>query len=424
MPRASQFLDWVTLKGSYNPLIIELLDVSAIRGDFPILEKGVVYFDNAASSLTPEQVLAKEIEFYHEYRANVERGVHRWSQRASEEYEYAHDEIARFIGAPGRANIALTGNTTQGINLVANSMEWDRGESIVTTVIEHHSNFITWLRTAEKNGCEVRVVRSDQDGVFQISDFEEAIDDSSRLVAVTHVSNVLGCILPVKKIVEVAHEHGAKVLVDAAQGVPHMPVDVIDLGVDYLAFSGHKMLGPTGTGGLYISEEELKETEPLCIGGGTIADVSIDSFELAPPPMKFEAGTPNIAGIIGLGEACRYLNEVGMKNIRDWDERLAEELATGLQAIDGVEIYGPRDPSNRVGLVSFNIRGVNPHDVALTLDSEHDIAVRSGHHCALPLMKELFQISGGSVRASTYLYNTREEVERFLEAVEGIAKQL
>jgi len=399
-----------------------LLDISEIRGVFPILEQGLIYLDNAASSLTPEPVVQKEMEFYHEYRANVERGVHRWSQRASEEYESAHRDIAEFIGAPSRGNIALTGNTTQGINLVANSIKWNKGDGIVTTVIEHHSNFITWLRIAEKNGCKINVVKSDVEGVFELNDFEDVIDDSTKLVAITHVSNVLGCILPVKEISEIAHEHGAKVIVDAAQGVPHLPIEVQNLGVDYLAFSGHKMLGPTGTGGLYISEEELTETEPLCIGGGTIADVSIDEFELAPPPMKFEAGTPNIAGVIGLGEACRYLERVGMHNIRNWDERLAERLAKGLQDIVGVQIYGPKNPLNRVGLVSFNIKDMNPHDVALTMDSEHDIAVRSGHHCALPLMKELFNLPEGNVRASTYLYNTLEEIDLFLEAVEGIAK--
>jgi len=399
-----------------------LFDVEAVRGDFPILKKGVVYLDNAASSLTPEQVVLKEVEFYHEYRANVERGVHRFSQRASEEYERAHELVAGFIGAPAAENVAMMRNTTEGINLVANSLDWRRGEKIVTTVIEHHSNFITWLRVAKRHGCRVEVVRPDPEGHFDMADFERAVDDETRLVAVTRVSNVLGCIVPVKEVAEIAHEHGALVLEDGAQGVPHLPTDVMDSGVDFLAFSGHKMLGPTGSGGLYIDDAELYRTEPLCIGGGTISDVSIDGYELAGPPLRFEAGTPAIAQVLGLGEACRYLDRVGMGEVERWDMRLAGRMAEGLREIDGVTVYGPNDHRNRVGIVSFNVRDMNPHDVALTLDAEHGIAVRSGHHCALPLMKELFGLPEGTVRASTYIYNTPEEVELLLGAVEEISR--
>ncbi|MBE0633426.1 aminotransferase class V-fold PLP-dependent enzyme, partial [Candidatus Bathyarchaeota archaeon] len=245
------------------------MDVKSIRGDFPILNKGLIYLDSAASSLTPEQVVLKEMEFYRNYRANVERGVHRWSQKASEEYEHAHEEAARFIGAPSKVNVAMIKNTTEGINLVANSQDWKKSDKIVTSVIEHHSNFITWLRVRQRYGTGVEVVRSDTEGIFDLADWEKAIDDNTRLVAVTHVSNVLGCIVPIKEIIEIAHEHGAKVLVDGAQGVPHIETNVKDLGVDFLAFSGHKMLGPTGSGGLYIADAELGTTEPLCIGGGT-----------------------------------------------------------------------------------------------------------------------------------------------------------
>ncbi len=399
-----------------------MFDVEAVRRDFSILEKGVVYLDNAASSLTPEQVVLKEMEFYREYRANVERGVHRLSQRASEEYELAHGIVADFIGAPSAKNVAMMRNTTEGLNLVANALDWRRGEKIVTTVIEHHSNFITWLRVARRHGCGFEVVMPDQEGHFDIADFEEAIDDSTRLVAVTHVSNVLGCIVPVKEVASIAHEHGALVVVDGAQGVPHLKTDVANSGIDFLAFSGHKMLGPTGSGGLYISEEELYRTEPLCIGGGTISDVSIDGYELAEPPLRFEAGTPAIAQVIGLGEACRYLERLGMDAVESWDARLAKRLVEGLQEIDGIKVYGPSDPNERVGIVSFTVGDMNPHDVALSLDAEHDIAVRSGHHCALPLMKELFGLPEGTVRASTYIYNTPEEIERLLGAVEDIAR--
>ena len=398
------------------------MDVEAIRRDFPILEKGVNYLDSAASSLTPEQVVLKEMEFYREYRANVERGVHRFSQRASEEYEGAHDSVAEFIGAPGRRNVVMVRNTTEAINIVANTLDWKKNDKIVTTVIEHHSNFITWLRVGQRHGCTVEVVRADSEGLVDLSEFERVVDDETRLVAVTHISNVLGCILPVKEIASIAHEHGALVLADGAQGVPHVKTDVLDMGVDFLAFSGHKMLGPTGSGGLYISEEQLESTEPLMIGGGTISDVSLNTYELAVPPMRFEAGTPAIAQVIGLGEACHYLDRVEMDNVQRWDEMLAEKLANGLMEIEGVDIYGPHDPKLRIGLVSFNIADMNPHDVALSLDSEYDIAVRSGHHCALPLMKELYGLPDGNVRASTYLYNTLDEVEVLLGAVENIAK--
>jgi cysteine desulfurase/selenocysteine lyase len=313
-------------------------------------------------------------------------------------------------------------NTTEAINLVANSVDWKKDDNIVTSVIEHHSNFITWLRVKQRHGTQVKVVRSSQEGLFDLADFEKAIDDSTKLVAVTQVSNVLGCIVPIKEIIEIAHKHGAKTLIDGAQGVPHIETDVMDSKVDFLAFSGHKMLGPTGSGGLYIADSELATTEPLCIGGGTIADVSIDDYELAVPPMKYEAGTPAIAQVIGLGEACRYLKKVGMTNIESWDLKLANKLLDGLTEIDGVEVYGPKDPKQRVGLATFNIKDLNPHDVALTLDTEYDIAVRSGHHCALPLMKELFQLNEGNVRASTYLYNTLEEIDDLMLAVEEIAR--
>ena len=399
-----------------------MVDVESIRKDFPILGKGVIYLDSAASSLTPEQVVLKEMEFYREYRANVERGLHRFSQRASEEYETAHEEVAHFIGAKGRENVAMVRNTTEAINLVANSLDWEKGDKIVTTVIEHHSNYITWLRVAQRHGCTVEVVRSNREGIFDLAEFEQSIDDSTRLVAVTHVSNVLGCIQPINEIGSIAHEHGALMLADGAQGVPHIKTDVREMGVDFLAFSGHKMLGPTGSGGLYIAEEQLESTEPLCIGGGTIRDVSLNSYELAVPPQKFEAGTPAIAQVIGLGEACRYLKGIGMDEVKRWDERLAEKLAEGLSEIDGVEIYGPCDPKQRVGLVSFNVRDMNPHDVALSMDNEYSIAVRSGHHCALPLMKELFGLPDGNARASTYLYNTLEEIDVLLGAVEDIAR--
>jgi cysteine desulfurase / selenocysteine lyase len=399
-----------------------LFDVEVIRRDFPILKQGVTYLDSAASSLTPEQVVLKEIEFYRSYRANVERGIHRWSQQASFQYEAAHEKVARFLNASGPENVAMLRNTTEGINLVANSFDWKKGDNIVTTVIEHHSNFITWLRVGNRHGCKVSVVKSTPEGIFDLADFDSVIDDATRIVAITAVSNVLGVITPVKEIVKMAHEHGALVVVDGAQSVPHLKTDVKDTKVDFLAFSGHKMLGPTGSGGLYIADEHLYSTEPLCIGGGTIANVELDSYELGASPLRFEAGTPAIAQVIGLGEACDYIESVGIENITNWDHILAGKLLKGLNEIDGVTIYGPTDPKFRLGIVAFNVGDLNPNDVALTLDNDYDIAVRSGHHCALPQMKELFRLKEGNVRASMYLYNTEVEVEKLLGAVEEIAK--
>jgi len=399
-----------------------LYDVQRIREDFPILKKGVVYLDNAASSLTPEQVVQKEVEFYHEYRANVERGVHRLSQRASQEYEEAHELVAGFLNAGSGENVPMMRNTTEGINFVANALDWRKGDKIVTTIIEHHSDFITWLRVARRYGVKVEVVRSDVEGHFDLSDFEKVIDDDTRLVASTKVSNVLGCIVPVEEIAKIAHEHGAYMLVDGAQSVPHLKTDLKKMDVDFLAFSGHKMLGPTGSGGLYIRSELLYEVEPLNIGGGTISNVTLEGYELARSPLRFEAGTPAIAQVIGLGEAVRYLQRVGMDDIERYERRLTEKLVQGLSQINEIKIYGPKDPRERLGIVSFNVGGLNPHDVALMLDTSANIAVRSGHHCALPLKDELLKLDIGTARASTYLYNTEGEIEQLLSALEDIIR--
>jgi len=270
-----------------------MLNLEELREDFPILKTGIVYLDNTASSLTPEPVLGKMLEFYHEYRANVERGIHRLSQRASEEYEAAHAKVAGFINARSDSEIIMTRNTTEGINIVANGLKWNKGDKIVTSIIEHHSNFIVWLRLKDRYGVDLEIVKPKEPvvyGLLEPADFEKVVDDNTRLVAITHISNVLGAIAPVREITEIAHEHGAYVLIDAAQSVPHMKVDVQKIGCDFLAFSGHKMCAPTGSGTLYIREELLDEVEPSYIGGGTIKDVSVDCYELESGPARFEAG--------------------------------------------------------------------------------------------------------------------------------------
>lgn len=398
------------------------MDVEAIRGDFPLLEGGIIYLDNAASSLTPEPVLAKMLEYYRRYRANVERGVHRLSQKASVEYEEAHRKVARFIGAQSWRNIIFTRNTSEGINLVAQGIDWRRGDKIVTTMLEHHSNYIVWLRIGRRFGVDVEMVRPNEEGLFDLSDFEEVIDDKTRLIAVTRVSNVLGVIVPVEKIAEIGHEHGSLLLVDGAQSVPHMETDVKRMGCDFLAFSGHKMLGPTGIGVLYIGEAALEELEPLCIGGGTIRDVDIGHYELGESPERFEAGTPAIAEAIGLGAAVDYLEAVGMRAVENHDRRVSWAIREGLMELEGVEVYGPRSPELGLSVVSFNVEGLNPHEVALALDASANIMVRSGHHCALPLVKHLLNRPQGTVRASTYIYNTLEEAEKLVETVREISR--
>jgi cysteine desulfurase/selenocysteine lyase len=402
-----------------------MLDVQKVRKDFPILKTGIIYLDNTATSLTPEPVLRKTLEFYREYRANVERGVHRLSQRASQEYERAHAKVADFINAKSETEIIMTRNTTEGINLVANGLEWKRGNKIVTSLIEHHSNFIVWLRAKKRHNLNVEIVKPREpvaQGILDASDFEKAIDDKTRLVAITHVSNVLGVITPVKEISKIAHEHGAYVLIDAAQSVPHMEVDVRKIGCDFLAFSGHKMCAPTGSGALYIQEEAIMEVEPLCIGGGTISDVSLDSYTLDKSPMRFEAGTPAIGEAIGLGAATDYLRKIGMENIESHEKELTRQMYEGLSEIPGVEVYGP-EPKHRLGIMPFNISELNPHDVALALDVSANIMVRSGHHCALPLLKNIIR-RPGSIRASTYFYNTKEEIDKLTSAVREIAESL
>ena len=400
-----------------------MLDLVEVRKDFPILQIGFIYLDNAASSLTPEPVLQKMLEFYREYRANVERGIHRLSQKATDEYELAREKVARFINATRKSEIIMTRNTTEGINLIANGLKWKKGDKVVTSLIEHHSNFIVWLRSKQRYGVGVEVVRPKEPvnhGLLDPTDFEKVVDDDTKLVAVIHISNTLGTIEPVEEIAEIAHEHGAYLLVDGAQSIPHLKVDVKKIGCDFLAFSGHKMCAPTGSGALYIREEIMDEVEPLCIGGGTVVDVGLDRYELKQGPNRFEAGTPSIAETIGLGAAVDYLNQIGMESIEAYEEKLAKKMYEGLIEIPKVEVYGP-DSKRRVGITSFNISDMDANDVALALDKSANIMVRSGHHCTLPLMRAIVK-NKGATRASAYFYNTKREIDKLLSAVEKLAE--
>jgi cysteine desulfurase/selenocysteine lyase len=390
------------------------MNLDKIRSDFPIL-KDVIYMDSASTSLTPQPVLDFMLDYYLQYNANVGRGVHRLSQMAQQRYSDAHKKVAGFIGAE-EGDLIFTRNTTESINMVAQGLNWQPNNKIVTTLAEHHSNFLPWLRL-RKQGIPLELIKPRQDGSFEISDFERAIDPRTRLVALAHVSNVLGTKLPIEEIAQICQEEGALLLVDAAQSVPHIPLHVKKLGCDFLCFSGHKMLGPKGTGVLWTRQK----LQPLLVGGGMVEDVSANGFEPKGGYEGFEAGTPNISGGIGLGKAVDYLVEAGMQDIADHEARLAGRFVDGLEGIKGVEVYGPGNSRDRSGIVSFNVKGLMPHEVALMLDQVANIMVRSGHHCCIPLMKHM-GLADGTVRASLYLYNTTEEVDLLLETVEEMAK--
>ncbi len=394
------------------------MNFAEIKTDFPILND-IIYMDSASTSLTPEPVLNAVSKYYREYNANVGRGVHRLSQVASQKYKDAHRKVADFIGAD-EEEVIFTKNTTEAINTVASGLKWKTGDKVVTTLLEHHSNFLPWLRL-KSFGVALDVVKPDKNGIFKVSDFEKMIDDKTRLVAVTHVSNVLGTITPIEEISAICKKKNALLLVDGAQSVPHIQVDVKKLGCDFLCFSGHKMLGPTGTGILWMKEDFFDRLVPLNFGGGMIDDVSLNGYKLTKGNGRFEGGTPNIAGLIGLGRAIDYLKKIGMDKIKDHEAKLTERLIEGLLKIKGVKIHGSLNLKERLGVVSFNIKSLNPHDVALMFDEASNIMVRSGHHCCMPLMKDL-GLKEGTVRISLYLYNTEEEIDTFLETTREIAK--
>ena len=392
-------------------------DLESIRNDFPIL-RDISYMDNAATSLSPEQVLSSTNEFERHYRANVGRGVHRLANIASQKYWHAHQKIARFIGGENGTTV-LTKNTTETINMVACGTSWNKGDNVVTTILEHHSNFLPWMRLRNRD-VDVSVIQTDRYGLFDLEEFESTINENTKLVAITHASNVLGNLQPVKEIAAICHENGAKLLVDGAQSVPHIPIDANELNCDYLCFSGHKMLGPTGTGILWMKEEELK---PLMLGGGMIANVSAEDYTLAKGYQQYEAGTPNISGMIGLATAVDYLENIGMQNIKEHENKLTKRLLTGLNNIKYVTVYGPEDDSERIGVVSFNVEGMHPHEVAHILDEGAAIMVRSGEHCCQPFMEHL-GLKNGTVRASLYIYNTEEEVDLLIDTMEEITRRL
>ncbi len=401
-------------------------DPYEIRKDFPVLRRRIrgrrlIYLDNAATTLKPVQVVAAINRYYLYYCANVHRGFHTLSQEASEEFERAHEVIAHFIGANSWEEVVLTYNSTEALNLIA--FTWGlrnvkEGDEIILTVMEHHSNMLPWRRLARIVDAKVKYVDINDDGTLKYEQFEELINERTKVVAVTMMSNVLGTINDIKRIVKLAHEVGAVVVADGAQAVPHMPVNVRELGIDFLAFSGHKMLGPTGTGILWGKKDILEELEPFKAGGDTIKDVTLDGVVWHDLPWRFEAGTPHIAGMIGLAAAAEYLMRLGMENVREHEKELVKYILSRFEELgDDIVVYGPKDPEIRGGVVSFNIKGLHHHVVGKALDL-FGIAVRTGMHCAHPLHYRLG--IKGTVRASFYIYNTKEDIDALIDALRFI----
>ncbi|MFH0908695.1 MAG: cysteine desulfurase [bacterium] len=402
----------------------ERFDPARIRKDFPILSttvrggKKLVYLDNAATTQKPLAVIEAMGSYYREINANVHRGIHRLAELATESYEEARRKAALFIHAPSERSVIFTRGTTEGINLVAHA--WGdtfihAGVEIVLSEMEHHSNLVPWQLLAKRTGAKLRFIPVLEDGRLDMAAFRNLLSDRVKLVAVTHVSNVLGTINPAKEIVAAAHAAGAKVLIDGAQSVPHMPVDVQDLGCDFLAFSGHKMVGPTGIGVLYVREELQEAMEPFLGGGEMISKVTWEQSTWAEIPHKFEAGTPNISGAIVLAVAMDYLRGIGMEHIHAYERELTEYTIRKLTDVPGLNVLG-RAPE-RGGAVSFDLQGIHPHDVAHFVDKD-GIAVRAGHMCAQPLMRK-FGYPALS-RASVYFYNVREEIDQLVDSLNRV----
>lgn len=399
------------------------LDARKIREDFPVLSREVhgkplVYLDNAATSQKPIQVIEKVNEYLKMYASNVHRAIYEIGERATEEYEDAREEVMRLLNVRSASELIYTSGTTEAINAVAYGWglkgNLNEGDEVVTTIMEHHSNTIPWYFLKDLRGIVIKWVDVDDDGKLRTEQYDELITRKTKLVTLAHVSNVLGTINPVEEIAKRAHEVGALCLLDAAQSVPHMPVDVQELGCDFLAFSGHKMMGPTGIGGLYGREEILQDMEPFMGGGEMIREVHMGWAKWNDLPWKFEAGTPNVMGAIGLGAAAKYLQKLDMQRVRDHEVELTRYAMKRLRDVPGVQIFGPPMAEDRGGVISFLLEGVHAHDIASILDAE-GIAIRAGHHCAQPLMERLDVPA--TTRASFYAYNLREEADSLAEGL-------
>lgn len=397
------------------------LNVEAIIKDFPILEqqvngKRLAYLDSTATSQKPKQVIDALSDYYERYNSNVHRGVHTLGSLATDGYEGARETVRRFIHAKYFEEIIFTRGTTAAINMIAHSYgdaNVGEGDEIVVTQMEHHANLVPWQQLAKRQGATLKFIPMAEDGTITLEAVRETVSERTKIVAIAHVSNVLGTINDIKAIAEIAHEHGAIISVDGAQSVPHMKVDVQDLNVDFYSFSGHKMLGPTGIGVLYGKREHLNQMEPTEFGGDMIDFVDLYDSTWTDLPTKFEAGTPLIAQAIGLQAAIEYIESIGFDAIHEHEQALTTYAYEQMSQIEGIDIYGP-PKDKRAGIITFNLKDVHPHDVATALDTE-GVAVRAGHHCAQPLMKWLNVSS--TARASFYIYNTKEDIDQLVEGL-------
>ncbi|MBR0631949.1 cysteine desulfurase [Bacillus altitudinis] len=395
------------------------MNIKDVREQFPILHQQVnghdlVYLDSAATSQKPRVVIDAMNEYYRSYNSNVHRGVHTLGTRATDAYEGAREKVRAFIGASSVQEIIFTRGTTTALNTVAISYaraNLKEGDEIVITHMEHHANIIPWQQAAKATGATLKYIPLQEDGTLSLEDVKQTITHQTKIVAVTHVSNVLGTINPIKDIAKIAHDHGAIIVVDGAQSTPHMQIDVQDLDCDFFAFSGHKMCGPTGIGVLYGKKDLLNNMEPAEFGGEMIDFVDLYDSTWKELPWKFEAGTPIIAGAVGLGKAIDFLNDIGMEEVSRYEHQLATYALERFKELEGATVYGPQ---HRAGLVTFNLDDVHPHDASTVLDTE-GVAIRAGHHCAQPLMKWLGV--SATARASFYLYNTEEEIDELMAAL-------
>lgn len=398
------------------------LDARKVRRDFPVLARetkpgvGLVYLDNAATSQKPQAVIDAMSEYYRHQNANIHRGIHTLAEEATQSYESARQRIAAFINADSRREIIFTRNTTESLNLLARSWghaNLQAGDRVLLTEMEHHSNIVPWQMLAAERGIVLDFIPITEDGMLDMEAYASLLDRKPKLVSMTQMSNMLGTITPVKQIAELAKEAGAVVAVDGAQSVPHMPVDVQDLGIDFMAFSAHKMLGPTGIGVFYGREALLDEMPPFLGGGDMIKRVQLDGFTMNDLPYKFEAGTPPIAEVIGFGAAIEYLDDIGMHTVHAYEQQITEYALDRLEEIPGVRVYGP-SYNEKGAVASFTMDGTHPHDVAQILDND-GIAVRAGHHCAMPVHQKYDILA--TTRASFYVYNTEDEVDRLVESL-------
>jgi cysteine desulfurase / selenocysteine lyase len=400
------------------------LNVALIREDFPILKRvlrgnrRLVYLDNAATTQKPLSVIDAISNYYKNHNSNIHRGVHQLAEEATIEYESTREKVRKFINARSTDEIVFTRNTTEAINLIAyswGSRNIGRNECILITEFEHHSNIVPWQMLSQEKNCKLEYVGTDKGGHFNLAEYQELIDRNNiKLVSVSQVSNVLGTIVPMNRVIKMAHEKGIPVLVDAAQSVPHMAVDVQEMDCEFLAFSAHKMLGPTGVGVLYVKREILMSMHPFIGGGDMIKEVDKYDTSYNELPYKFEAGTPNIADVVGFGASIDYLNRIGMSAVRTHEINLVRYALERMKDVGGVTIYGPLQAASRGGVIAFNVGDIHPHDLATIMD-DRGIAIRSGHHCAQVLMRRL-QVSATS-RVSFYIYNNKEEIDLFVQAL-------